>query len=558
MAQHFDAIAFVIVNSIEAAASNILAHNAALSVPVPGTPSQLVQPVSATQPTSTQDTASSESASDAAPPSECNEQQRSSAGPAGKPRQIKSYSMDCGYLKPSQILSADAHTSSDLSDTDVSEKPEKVYNESSVDGSSRDERDEASEIENFDLSSYGEDTLEAMYYMIRKNEIIMDKSLGGRATAANKCDDEKIAFPEKATENLKSIFREVSGKRASHSLGSMNSSVDDVVLKQISSDSDCLQLHVLTSPERLAQSDTTCKQSSATDATDDEAVGSNAGPAHTSGRAAGARSMDAAERRAANTPSMSDNDSDYAPEPGAASRLCRHSFNASTAFEHTSQSASTEESESLFESAATRIQASARGYLTRCRLRKGNTSADQYASLTIDNSLDNCAGPQESGGDGGHSDTTDANVRGITNITCEQRPAASSGDSAHIVIDENSLDDASLSLDNNESSAETAQRRLTLQRGDAVQRNSTPEPEHKHTEEKANASAERSAAATTSMAKTANGTLNASTMAVLLHGPTNLHVAHFVMLCSNSRLKDRRKGNHPNARPTAALNARTN
>lgn len=452
------------------------------------------------------------------------------------------------YLKPIQSISHDT-PSSDLSDTDLSEKQEKIlFNESGVDESSRDERDEASEIENFDLSSCGEDSLEAMYYMLRKNEIVMDKNKLIKPATTIKCEEEKIAFPEKATENLENVFREVSGKKTmTCSNGSMNSSVDDVVLKQISSDSDGLQLHVIQNSEIESCSEQKiCSMNrdshcSATDTTDDEYLNPIIYSVEKNENSL--NEMQTVEQQNANdltlsdyktdelelddmvvgnierkilASSLSEADSDYMPiattAPNA-KRLTKDDFNVSTAFEHMMRTESTDESDSTYESAATKIQAGARGFLTRRRLQKSSTtgtSADKYSSIgnaAIDNSLDYFAEQHELLSETNESETStlkrllqtedtfnletmesidesNTNIQGITEITFEQRKEHSIGESTSIIIDESYEDTLIMSPENNESGSETALRRLTLQRGIAMQRNSTPESEQQPNEKR--------------------------------------------------------------------------
>lgn len=469
--QYYDTIAFVIINSIEMASSDILGQGSVANLYIqPSSPTDVEQDSSSIELKNNSSAEQSSAMNTAAEISDTDDRHVAQLLDSSQPARTKSRD----YLKPIQNASNDT-PSSDFSDTDLSEKPEKVFNESGVDESSRDERDEASEIENFDISSCGEDSLEAMYYMIRKNEIIMDKT----RTTSSKCgDDEKIAFPEKSTENLKSIFREVSGKMASCSMGSMNSSVDDVVLKQMSSDSDGIQFHVMTSSE-VERSDQLCTQCSITDTTDDEGSNSNANAVRSDSKHDEENdSIDIGERHKMFTSSISDADSDYMPHSNGKACLLR---DISTAYEHLSNSESTD-----LESAATRIQASARGYLTRCRLKKSDTSADKYASLPKDNSLDSYAeqrGSASESGNGNDQQITESSgasnkIRGVTEIKCDHR-ASLPCDNTHITIEENSMDDATNSLDNNDSSTDTAQRRLTLQRGDAMQRYSTPELESK-------------------------------------------------------------------------------
>lgn len=446
------------------------------------------------------------------------------------------------YLKPIQSISHDT-PSSDLSDTDLSEKQEKIlFNESGVDESSRDERDEASEIENFDLSSCGEDSLEAMYYMLRKNEIIMDKNKLIKPATTMKCEEEKIAFPEKATENLENVFREVSGRKTiTCSNGSMNSSVDDVVLKQISSDSDGLQLHVIQNSEIESCSEQKiCSMNrdshcSAADTTDDEYLNPIIYSVEKNENSL--NEMQTVEQQNVNDLTLSDDktdelelddmvvgnierkilasslseaDSDYMP---IAKRLTKDDFNVSTAFEHMMRTESTDESDSTYESAATKIQAGARGFLTRRRLQKSSTtgtSADKYSSIgnaAIDNSLDYFAEQHELLSETNESETStlkrllqtedtfnletmesidesNNNIQGITEITFEQRKEHSIGESTSIIIDESYEEALIFSPENNESGSETALRRLTLQRGIAMQRNSTPESEQQPNEKR--------------------------------------------------------------------------
>lgn len=423
------------------------------------------------------------------------------------------------YLTSLRHISHDT-PSSDLSDTDT-EKPELVSNESCIDENSRDERDDVSEVENFDLSSYGEDSLEAMYYMLRKNEILMDEQ-----KKMNKCEDEKITFPEKATENLENVFREVSGKKTIFSVGSMNSSTDDVILKQISSDSDALQMHVL--PNSEIDSSTEPK-SCAMNTTDDEYLTekndiSSRGMVHDemdSKRKQNNNSLMNDEQpdnecdtfdddviqaniaRNIQAYSISEADSDEAP--ANTKFLTKDDFNVSTALGHLRST--TDESDS-FESAATKIQAGARGFLTRRRL--GRSEANASASIekrssignaAIDKSLDNFVDRQELMQDQGRTkidngdlkliltiDQTnesiddDASVQELIEVKMEQKKSAPS---TSIIINENITENPTLTetelKEAGSDDSGAAQRRLTLQRGDAMQRNSTPEleqPQH--------------------------------------------------------------------------------
>lgn len=427
------------------------------------------------------------------------------------------------YLKP--IQNCNDTQSSDLSDTDTTDKQDLVYIESGVDETSRDERDEASEIENFDLSSCGEDSLEAMYYMIRKNEIIMDR----QKQTNGGCEDDKVTFPEKATDDLEHAVREVSGKKLSLCmLASINSS-DEVILKKLSSDSDELQLHVIPNSEIDSSSDQKSyplkEQCTTNESTDDEYINpilesirkENSEPKAFSvlpnqdewpsdDQQLETDTFDEhivddmipgnIERKILAS-SVSEADSDYFECPATSKRLTKDDFNVSTAFEHMVQTDSmTESSESTFESAVTKIQAGARGFLARRRIRKfsagtsaSNEKRSSIGNAAIDKSLDNLIEQQELAEETGHTDSFDYssaqkrammndqtmdsidsdNILGITEVKVEHRlPDADSSVSVDEKLPEINIQGIS------EESA-TAQRRLTLQRGDAMQSNSTPE-----------------------------------------------------------------------------------
>lgn len=451
-------------------------------------------------------------------------------------------------VKPIQHLLPVVNTnndmpSSDLSDTDT-EKPEKIFNESGVDETSRDEhdeRDEVSEIDNY-LSSCGEDSLEMMYYTIRKNEIIMDKKNEiimdklKKADSEMKADDEKISFPDKITDDLEIAVREVSGKNSKIcSIASINSS-DEVVLKQLSTDSDGgLQLHVIADSEIDSSSEP--KLCTAAESTDDEYVNSNYDSMHPEKCLSNenvsmcrlamihddGKTDDDEENEIDNFPensleeditrtierkilasSLSEPDSDYYELPATnTNRLTKDDFNVSTAFEHMLRNDSTTtESDSTIESAATKIQAGARGFLTRRRLRKSSAgtsvSLEKHSSIgnaAIDKSLDDLAEQHELKNSsesspetfsdqrpqlntdltmeiGSFDDAPPSEILGITEVKLEQRKEENLENITQIIVSE-----AVQSEDTKESddSTSTMQRRMTLQRGDAVQRNSTPD-----------------------------------------------------------------------------------
>lgn len=434
------------------------------------------------------------------------------------------------FLKPTQI--SHETQSSDLSDTDTADRlAEKVYNESS--GIDETERDEASEIENFDLSSCGEDSLEAMYYMIRKNEIMIDRN---KQSSAKICEDEKITFPEKATDNLEHAIREVSGKKVQIcSMDSMNSSTDEIVLKKLSSDSDELQLHVIPNSEIDSSSDqTSCPlkeqcTANANESTDDEYINDAMrknedalNEMHEKALSFQPNRCDTLSddqqletdtfdehlmddmmpgniERKILASSVSEADSDYFELPPTANRLTKDDFNVSTAFEHMIRSDSTtEESDSTLESAATKIQAGARGFLTRRRIRKSSagTSASyekrsSIGNAAIDKSLDNLAEQHELLDERGYSESFEESsplssdfqlnqtidsvesdkVLGITEVKVEQRK----NDVNLTGNDDDNVPEINIEGISEDSAIATAQRRQMLQRGDAMQSNSTPE-----------------------------------------------------------------------------------
>lgn len=474
--------------------------------------------------------------------------------------------------------------SSDFSDTETTDKAEKMYTESGVDEtSSRDEyeRDEVSEIENFDLSSCGEDSLEAMYYMIRKNEIIMDRGHKD-TTTTTKNEEERIgvSFPEKATDDLEQAVREVSGNKKVKicSIGSMNSSMDDVVLKKISSDSDELQVHVIPNSEIESSvidggSDSSAsepkkrsvltdkEQSTVNESTDDEYIHPNLRSMQKSSddfdevaAVAAAATVAALSFQTSQSDSQSDdqhhhNETDTFDEhqmedmmpgnierkilasstddsdmstggDGGGGRLTKDNFNVSTAFEHMIRTDSiTEESDTTMESAATKIQAGARGFLTRRRNRRSDGSAGTSMSIekvssignaAIDKSLDSLFESKrelheetsstvysesfEESSERTHSraqmpydqtiDSVDSEkILGITEVKVEHRNDDDAiGNSDGSVGDSEKVPDINIQ-GISEESATASKRRLMLQRGDAMQRNSSAEQHSQQTQQ---------------------------------------------------------------------------
>lgn len=381
--------------------------------------------------------------------------------------------------------------SSDISDTDT-EKPDIISNESCVDENSRDERDEVSEVENFDLSSCGEDSLEAMYYMLRKNEIIMDKDKPKKI----KIEDDKISFPEMATENLENVFREVSGKQIFCSIHSAKSSTDEVISKHLSSDSDALQLNVLP----FSEIDSSTKHKPyALNITDDQyLIESNevllceitADESHYNDKHHISKTnyghlndskiladdvVQACIERKIQAFSLSEADSEEV-EISTSNYLNKDDFNVSTVLR------STTEDSGSFESAVTKIQAYVRAFLTRKQIKtfgaEASISIEKTCSIqTTDESLEQSI-------DRKIENFENDNVREFFEVTVEQKredarndfSAMSTHDAAY---DEITSDNKNTRSDNDSGAV---QRRSTLQRGDAIQRNSTLDSEQRKDE----------------------------------------------------------------------------
>lgn len=471
-------------------------------------------------------------------------------------------------------LNANDLPSSDFSDTETTtDKAEKMYTESGVDETSRDEyeRDEVSEIENFDLSSCGEDSLEAMYYMIRKNEIIMDRHHKEDSSSKSIHNEEErigVTFPEKATDDLEQAVREVSGKKKVKicSIGSMDSSsMDDVVLKKMSSDSDELQVHVIPNSE-IESSDidggsasepkkrsihTVKEQSTVNESTtDDEYIRSNLVSMQKSSddfdEAAAVAAAATVAALSFQSDSQSDDqqhhnetdtfdehledmmpgnierkilasstdDSDMSTGGGGGGRLTKDNFNVSTAFEHMIRTDSnTEESDTTIESAATKIQAGARGFLQRRRNRRSDGSTGTSMSMekvssignaAIDKSLDSLFESKhelheetsstvysesfEESSERTHSrqmqndqtiDSVDSEkILGITEVKVEQRKDNDDDDGENTIGNDDSGKEKVPDINIqgiSEESATASKRRLMLHRGDAMQRNSSAE-----------------------------------------------------------------------------------
>lgn len=427
--------------------------------------------------------------------------------------------------------------SSDLSDTET-DQPEQKFNESGVDETSRDERDEISEIENFDLSSCGEDSLEAMYYVIRKNEILLDRM--HKTGQRESLDDIKPVFPEKSTEDLNTVVYEVAGKNILKSQESADSFSDDVILKNISYGSDSLNKFLEKEWIDEEEDNLINKQAGAVGNGGETSEEEFINPILASMRkndnllnemhakaysvnhleSTGSKlSVDEHEddtfselpvddmkfgniQRKILASSISEADSDYSERMERPNRLVKDDFNISTAFDYLPGST---DSESTIESAATKIQAGARGFLTRRRLRKSTSvSAEKHSSIgnaAIDKSLDDLVKQLEQSEldaslDEGSGENAD--VLGITEIKFEQRYAfITTDETTEVTVFEEQYDNIIVSRNSEDQQRSdsmdvvmhdqfllptpqpeefgTAQRRMTLQRGDALQRNSTPE-----------------------------------------------------------------------------------
>lgn len=296
--------------------------------------------------------------------------------------------------------------SSDLSETDDVQIERYGGGDSCVDETSRDELDELSDAENVDLTSFCEDSLEAMYYRIRKDEILIDKSRkqmsAGKSMERNKVDNyEDHGISEQPTEasnvddesskenNGKDCLYDLHG--VSEQLTTEASNLEDEEEEKASVVKNdrfpnpvefaIEQQRMLV--ERLHHSATVNYEDVVTPL--DELEENDQYP-------------DSLEiRRKMWASSVSETDSDYVDL--SAHRLTRDDFNISTALDHMSSS----ESGSTIVSAATKIQAGARGFLTRRRIRRssGGTSAASvdktcsFGNAAIDKSLEDLIEKQE-------------------------------------------------------------------------------------------------------------------------------------------------------------------
>lgn len=519
---------------------------------------------------------------------------------AVKSKTIESDSLDSKDYEGSKSFSYE-QLSSDLSDTEENKRAS--MKESEVDETSRDERDDLSEVENFDLSSCGEDSLEAMYYSLRKNEIMVDrmqKQVAEQREPKNnevKCvapESLKVEFPERVTENLDVAMQQVFKSMESSSDYDVdkkdeddNSSTLDLALDDSSSINDEREIetsrHIKPTQVENLDNDEQSESTTDTHQTNDVSVSpepnmekdgetSNMDQSQQSDSSVNSSTrfimksqsvsedmmnpiMFAMKRKQALldqlhvrpyplqenlsedhdafpehllsdidigniqrkifASSVSETDSDYIEPNTTGRRLVRDDFNISTALDHLST-----DSDSTIISAATKIQAGARGFLTRRRLRRssaGGTSISfekrySFGNAAIDKSLEDLIKMQEQINLDGAAlkiqqqyrryQARKNNLKKVSPIR-EQTTLELSGESStegnegtddvigirEITLAQKKMDDeedniashpVSLNIDTVETMVAVKrtpvnQRRLTLQRGDAVQRNSRPD-----------------------------------------------------------------------------------
>lgn len=293
--------------------------------------------------------------------------------------------------------------SSDLSETD--EVLVRRCGDSCVDETSRDELDELSEVENVDLTSFGKDSLEAMYYRIRKDEILLDKSRkeisAGKLMIKRKNNDayEEHGVSEQPTEM--SNVEDESPKKESKCLENVYE--EHGISEQVTSNQEEEDENIDETPKNSEQSVNPVEfaieqqkilvQKLHTSSVNYEDVVTPLEDQEEDDQYPDSLDI----RRKMWASSVSETDSDYVDL--SAHRLTRDDFNISTAFDHLSSS----ESGSTIVSAATKIQAGARGFLARRRIRRssGGTSATSidntcsFGNAAIDKSLEDLIEQQE-------------------------------------------------------------------------------------------------------------------------------------------------------------------
>ncbi|KAJ6639250.1 hypothetical protein Bhyg_11992, partial [Pseudolycoriella hygida] len=490
--------------------------------------------------------------------------------------------------------------SSDISDTDENKRGS--MKDSEIDETSRDERDDLSEVENFDLSSCGEDSLEAMYYSIRKSEIMLDRMhkqvVEQREPKNAATENSKVEFPERVTENLDVTMQHVfkSLESSSDCDGGKkdedgNSSTLDIEVDDSSSITDEKEIETSRQIKQIQEENTENEEKVESNienpAKNDEGASLDINVSgdrtnNTEQSEQSDNSLKSSTRVIMKSQSVSEDmmnpimfamkrkqalldqlhvrphplqenlsedhdafpehllsdidigniqrkilassmstDSDYVEPSVISKRLVRDDFNISTALDHLST-----DSDSTIVSAATKIQAGARGFLTRRRLRRasaGGTSISfekrcSFGNAAIDKSLEDLIKRQEqihldgaalkiqqqyrkyqarkknlkkvspireqtlesSGGSSTEVEGTDDNL-GIREITLAQKK-----------VDQQNDEEMKGTLQLNDDEVDSVrpvkrtpvnQRRFTLQRGDAVQRNSRPDSQELNTRE---------------------------------------------------------------------------
>lgn len=290
--------------------------------------------------------------------------------------------------------------SSDLSETDDVQIERCGDGESCVDETSRDELDELSEVENVDLTSFGEDSLEAMYYRIRKDEILLDKSRkqlsAGKTvmeTTKNTYEDHGISEQPTEASNLEDESSKENKER--DNLYDQHG-ISEQLTTEVSSNPEEEDNNIERSPNPVDFA--IQKQKILIQKLHDSSVNYEDVVTPLEDQEEDDQYPDSLDiRRKMWASSVSETDSDYVDT--STHRLVKDDFNISTALDHMSSS----ESGSTIVSAATKIQAGARGFLTRRRIRRsiGGTSAasvDQtcsFGNAAINKSLEDLIEQQE-------------------------------------------------------------------------------------------------------------------------------------------------------------------
>ncbi|CAD7084177.1 unnamed protein product [Hermetia illucens] len=426
-----------------------------------------------------------------------------------------------------------------------------------------------SDVENMDISMYGEDSLEAMYYSLKKHEMLLDK-MHKQASVCKSASSERPkldATVENVSEGTSSTsdtsqeensqIKDADKKPANEDKSQENDtqkSTPDLDNK-VASVEENSELTVEIAPvkeRRLSRNDSyyeACLSRPITSAsisprTKAELDSENPielsrkrtehfiKQLHTPSTDKNI-SIDVDEttndeiRRNMLAYSMSEADSDYC-EPGERTNALFNDFNISTAFETTPST----DTDSTIISAVTKIQAGARGFLTRRRLRRASVATTSFPERkpsfgndAIGESLEDFIGEEDAAkriqksfrryrnrktrqsapslrnnvteeSSSKSSNSSDEKVMKIIDVKLEHKPSAPKGnqeegkinesdqrndlgkiESRETTLSEEKKQEPGMSLDG----LNLAARRMTLQRGDAVQSNSTGEDESSST-----------------------------------------------------------------------------